>query len=44
MKAAILTGIREMEIRDIPAPGDPGSKDVLLKVEVIGVCGSDLHY
>jgi len=44
LKAAILTGIREMKIRDIPAPGDPGSKDVLLKVEVIGVCGSDLHY
>ena len=44
MKAAILTGIREMEIRDIPGPGDPGNKDVLLKVEVIGVCGSDLHY
>lgn len=44
MKAALLTGIRQIEIRDVPEPNleDPG--DVLLAVEAIGVCGSDMHY
>lgn len=44
MKAAVLTGIRQMEIVDVPDPAEPGPNDVLLKVEQVGVCGSDVHY
>jgi len=44
MKAAVLTGIRQMEIRDVPEPKIEKDNDVLLKIEVVGVCGSDVHY
>jgi L-iditol 2-dehydrogenase len=44
MKAVLLTGIRQMEIRDIPLPRIEKDTDVLLKIEVVGVCGSDVHY
>ena len=44
MKAVVLTGIREMEIRDLPEPKIEKSNDVLLKIEKVGVCGSDVHY
>jgi L-iditol 2-dehydrogenase len=44
MKAAVLTGIRSMEIRDVPEPRLKSGADVLLKVEAVGVCGSDVHY
>lgn len=39
-RAAVLTGIRQMEMRDIPIP-EIGAEDGLLKVEMVGVCGSD---
>ena len=43
MKAAVMTGIRQIELkeRDIPVPG-PG--EVLIRVEYVGICGSDLHF
>ncbi len=44
MKAAVLTGIRQMEIRDVPEPKIENDDDVLLKIEKVGVCGSDVHY
>jgi L-iditol 2-dehydrogenase len=44
MKAALLTGIRQIEIRDVPRPALARPDDVLLRIEAIGVCGSDLHY
>lgn len=44
MKAAFLTGLREMEIREAPDPKIKHGKDVLLRVDVVGVCGSDVHY
>jgi len=39
-----LTGIRQMEIANVPEPTIKKDDDVLLKVEVAGVCGSDVHY
>ena len=33
-----------MEIRDVPEPKIQNDNDVLLKIEVVGVCGSDVHY
>lgn len=43
MKVAVMTGIRKMEIqeRDIPTPKDD---EVLVKIEYVGICGSDMHF
>jgi L-iditol 2-dehydrogenase len=40
----VLTGIRQMEMRAIPDPALREATDVLLKIAVVGVCGSDVHY
>ena len=42
MKAAFLVGVREFEIREVPAPIPPDD-GLVLKVEACGVCGSDLR-
>lgn len=44
MKSMMLTGIREMELRDVPAPEIRSDTEVLVRVERVGVCGSDVHY
>ena len=44
MKAAFLTGIRGMEIRDVPDPQIAAPDDVLVRIDAVGVCGSDVHY
>lgn len=44
MKAVMLTGLRQMEMRDVPKPKIEKDTDVLLKIERVGVCGSDVHY
>ncbi|MDR1905105.1 MAG: NAD(P)-dependent alcohol dehydrogenase [Treponema sp.] len=43
MKTAVMTGIGKIEFveRDIP---QPKPDEVLVKLEYVGVCGSDLHY
>jgi len=44
MKAMMLTGIRQMEMMEIPEPKVSGDHDVKIRIEVVGVCGSDIHY
>lgn len=44
MKAAVLTGIRQFEIRQVLAPEILNDTDVLIKIKTVGVCGSDIHY
>ena len=44
MKAAVLTGICQMQVADVPQPKIEKDGDVLLKIEMVGVCGSDVHY
>ena len=44
MRAANLTGIREMSIMDVAAPEIRNDRDVLLRLRTVGVCGSDVHY
>lgn len=43
MKVAVMNGVGKMGFveRDIPAPKD---NEVLVKLEFVGVCGSDLHF
>jgi len=44
MKAAYLTGLRKIEIREAPEPAIAQPTDVLLEIDTVGVCGSDMHY
>lgn len=44
MKTVVLTGIKQMELTDLPEPSIKGNRDVLVKVEKVGVCGSDVYY
>ena len=44
MKAMMLTGIREMEMREVPTPLITNDHDVLIRMKTLGVCGSDIHY
>ncbi|MDR3120156.1 MAG: NAD(P)-dependent alcohol dehydrogenase [Clostridiales bacterium] len=42
-RAAFMTGIRKMEIREVPMP-TAKSGQVVVKLEYVGICGSDVHY
>lgn len=43
MKVAVMNGVGQMEVieRAIPQPAD---NEVLVKLEYVGICGSDMHY
>lgn len=42
MKAARFYDIRDLRIEDIPIPDITGEDDVIIKVKVAGICGSDI--
>jgi L-iditol 2-dehydrogenase len=42
MAIAELCGLREFRVRDYEA-GPPGAGEVQVRVEAVGICGSDLH-
>jgi threonine dehydrogenase-like Zn-dependent dehydrogenase len=42
MKALIYLGPNSLELRDVPAPA-PETGEVLVRVEAVGICGSDMH-
>jgi L-iditol 2-dehydrogenase len=42
-KAVFMQGTGNMVTKEVPMPV-PGPKDVLIKVDVVGICGSDVHY
>ena len=44
MKKIFLSDIRKFEIVDVPKPILINQNDVLLKIDTVGVCGSDIHY
>lgn len=43
MKVALMTDLQKMNFAERPIP-HPGKDEVLVKVEYVGICGSDLHY
>ncbi len=43
MRAARLHGPGDLRLDTVPHPGPPGPGEVLLRVAVTGICGSDLH-
>lgn len=44
MRAALLTGIKQFEIRQVPESKIINDTDVLIRIKTVGVCGSDVHY
>jgi L-iditol 2-dehydrogenase len=44
MRAAVLTGINQFEIKQVPDPKIVNDTDVLIRMKTVGVCGSDIHY
>jgi L-iditol 2-dehydrogenase len=44
MKTMMLTGIEEMEMMEVSEPLLLNPGDVKIKMLVVGVCGSDVHY
>ena len=43
MKVAVMNGIGEIGFEQRPIPS-PKNNEVLVKLEYVGICGSDLHY
>lgn len=43
MTAARLHGPSDLRVETLAHPGPPGATQVLLKIQAMGVCGSDLH-
>ncbi len=44
MKTVRLTGLRQMAVAEVATPCIEGPRDVLLRMQCVGVCGSDVHY
>ena len=44
MKAMKLTGLRGMEMQEVAKPEIQNHNDVLIRMERVGICGSDVHY
>lgn len=44
MKAVFLTDIKKFETQEISMPVLINDDDVLIKIKMVGVCGSDIHY
>jgi len=44
MKVACFTAVRQIELVDAPEPVLQRPDDVLLQIDRVGVCGSDVHY
>jgi len=42
-RAAVLHGIHDLRIEDVPAP-QPDPDQVLVEISAVGICGSDVHY
>lgn len=44
MKVAYFTGLRKLEICDVDRPKLTRPDNVLVRIDRVGVCGSDVHY
>jgi L-idonate 5-dehydrogenase len=43
MRAAVLHAVKDLRIEEVAAP-PLGARDVAIRIEAGGICGSDLHY
>lgn len=44
MKVSVLTGIRQLGFIEREAPTILNADDVLIRIDAVGICGSDIHY
>jgi L-iditol 2-dehydrogenase len=44
MKGAFLADVGRIEVLDAPAPQPSARENVLVRMDAVGVCGSDVHY
>src|SRR5215468_7497003 len=44
MLAAVTKSPGVMVVGDVPEPGPPGPREVIVRPEAVGICGSDLHF
>ena len=44
MQHALLTGIKKLEVNEVPKPFIQNDTDVLIQIKAVGICGSDIHY
>lgn len=44
MESLQLVALREVDVRPMPDPPDPGPGEVLVRIRAVGICGSDMHY
>src|SRR5215217_7979054 len=42
MRAVVFSGPGQFSLEDVPDP-IPGPRDVLVRVEAVGICGTDIH-
>ncbi len=42
-RAAIMYGTHDIRLEEVPVP-EPAPREVLVEIEAVGVCGSDVHY
>ena len=42
--ALVLEEMHKLAIRDIDVPSDMSPNDVRIKIDTVGICGSDVHY
>ena len=44
MRAVVTRAKGVMELADVPAPGEPGPGEVIVRPQAVGICGSDFHF
>ena len=44
MKALVLEKTKQLRLRDIDMPTEPGPDDVKIAMRNVGICGSDVHF
>jgi len=44
MRACLLAGIGEFALQELPDPQIRHAREVLVRIRMVGVCGSDIHY
>lgn len=44
MKAAVLHGVHDLRIEELPVPQVTPERDVLVRLRSVGICGSDVHF
>lgn len=44
MKALVLEKVNELVLKEVATPEEVGANDVKIKIQAVGICGSDVHY